>query len=718
MTENSSWLYWTENTFIKKDAKKVNNKFIAFSVPIIRAFCLYMIVIAFLILIIPVSYADLHSNIWTTGTGSSNAPFYNLNMNNITNVSNAHISNVIVETQGYYYYQSGVTYTTNGRWENSGNHNYYGEGSVSYTGYESNKTWTSPMHFEYNFDDSTWSNNKTTDGTLLFIPYDTSPNGGFSNSPLGYFATDLNSNSTYNEPIVKMYLNWKNAYNKVYGNTINSTYGNITINTKRLGTTTNIQNALVQYTYNGGINTITGRTDINGNVSFYLLPNSVIASPLEIFSTGYNYYIENIAFINPENFHQVYLTPTGLPNSTNNLQLQIRDSISGLFLGDIGIFPQSYSIFDFNGSKTRSGTTNTSIIFLEYGGDASKQLIYGDTYNLSAWATGYNKKNITYTHNSGNAVQSIYLSPSGYLNQSSELWVDIIDGSTGGTIGGSTFGIYDYITHEWWNTTSTTGELSISFVGKNKQNIIELGNQYKLFASAAGYDSIYKVITFSADKQLETLSLTYSSNVPSGNFSLNVYASKSDNAPLSGVSVLLSNGQGHTTGTNGYTQFILPAGSYSIRGRLSGYTDSTAQVTGTDGESKTINLVFVVGSTTPTPTPVVSQTIVGFEPSEIQDEVSCNSNPQFSLNIVGIFKNFMACSGVKGKQAQNLFVALGIIIICGMILGKYGKGIGVLAGVIAGSVISFALMLIPMWIMIFVLIVCGLIFAKMFVGGK
>lgn len=683
----------------------------------IKKLCLLIFI---LIVLITVVNADIHANIYTSGSAGSNAPYYYLNTGgtNFTNLSVASVIQVQVFTQGYNYYQPNILYRSNGFWSEDGTNKYFGEGSVNYISSGDNYTWTTPMELNYFFD-SSWANNATGSYTLKFNPYkDLGP--GFSPGPLGYYPTGLATCSTYLEPITKVYLYWKNANSIVYGNTVNSTYGNVTINVKRIGTTTNIQNALVQYTYNQGLNTVTGRTDINGNVSFIWLTNSVVKSPLEVFATGYNYYIEQFASTDSKTFHQIYLSPTGLPNSTNYFQLQIKDATSGVFISDLGISPQNYAIYNYNGSISRNTSTTTSIANIEYGGD-SKPLIYADVYNVSAWANGYIKKNITYTHLSSGAIQEIFLLPSGFINQTgSELWVDVIDGSSSSLLSGVNFGIYDYISGEWYNTTLISGQATIAHVGKYLQNNIVLGNNYKLFATASGYGNYYRDITFSKNQQLETLPLSYSNNIISGNFSLSVYAASSpSNIPIQGANIILSNGQSQTTGSNGYAQFILLLGTYQIRGRVSGYSDTTSSITNSDGSPQTINLYFISGSPTATQTPIVTQTIYGWNGSQ-PNEVSCIQPPYpEGWSFFDGLKNGIACSGVKGQTNQNLWLSLIIIVVLAILLGKYAKGIGVLTGAIIGAAASFGMNLLPLWILVFILLICGIVIAKMlFSGGK
>ena len=84
----------------------------------------------------------------------------------------------------------------------------------------------------------------------------------------------------------------------------------------------------------------------------------------------------------------------------------------------------------------------------------------------------------------------------------------------------------------------------------------------------------------------------------------------------------------------------------------------------------------------------------------------------------GIY-NGIACSGVRGALNQSLIMAIIIMMVCGLTLAKYGKGIGALAGVIAGAGISFGMGILPIWILVFTLLLAGLVLAGLiFKGGK
>jgi hypothetical protein len=82
-------------------------------------------------------------------------------------------------------------------------------------------------------------------------------------------------------------------------------------------------------------------------------------------------------------------------------------------------------------------------------------------------------------------------------------------------------------------------------------------------------------------------------------------------------------------------------------------------------------------------------------------------------------KNYIACNGVGTKEGQNAILSLILMIGAGSLLAKYGKGIGAIAGVVAGAAVSFYMALLPFWVLIFVCVACGVVFAgKIFGSGK
>jgi hypothetical protein len=127
---------------------------------------------------------------------------------------------------------------------------------------------------------------------------------------------------------------------------------------------------------------------------------------------------------------------------------------------------------------------------------------------------------------------------------------------------------------------------------------------------------------------------------------------------------------------------------------------------------------------TPTHTPIPNATAIISTPTMVGGYGQLNGtatvcNRSFTEISLAGFKNLLACNGITDLLSQNLAMAMCIMLFAGLILGKVAKGIGVLAGVVAGAVISMAAGLLPFWIIIVLIILAGLIFAvKIFWSGE
>lgn len=513
------------------------------------------------------------------------------------------------------------------------------------------------------------------------------------------------------------------GYNASYSDfppTVNSSYTNLTVNVKAIGTTTNIQYATV-YKWNGDGSLSTGITNSNGNVTLNYLSTSTSTGSLDVYAVGYDYYTEDYELTDYQQFKQIYLTPTNVPNSTNYIKVNLLDATTSQYIPNVNLtvtdknVSQSYSMISGTGAEfiTLTGTTKT------------RPLYFNDYYNFEGSKTGYVTNNLTIRYTSAGMVADLYLTPSALPDSGLELWLDIIDGATGYTVGGAGYQIYDSQYLQWWNGTTVTGQVAITRTGTYKQYPILLNKNYTLCASGTGYsggciytgafNSPYSIT--GQGKQPYVISLTYNGNIPTGNFSLNVYTIGTNNLAISNVGVMV-NGQGHTTNTAGVTQFILPAGTYQVTAGKDGYFSTSGVITGAAGDTKSLTLQLVSGATTPTPTPTVIPTLVGYNTSGFE-EVACVHYPYPpDWNAWQVMKNNIACFGVTGKTAQNLMLALLIIMFCGLAGATKAKGIGFIGGGIIGAAICFGLGILPIWILVFIIIVCGLVLAGLIYGKK
>lgn len=548
--------------------------------------------------------------------------------------------------------------------------------------------------------------------------------GVFPASSLSGGCKDLNGSPTdfyyayeykyYGEPVAAYNVTWVEL--PTPPSAVNSTYGNLTINVKQASTSNNIENALIEFDYDDYAS-ISGRTDVNGNLTWEFLTNKGDERDLKVFATGYAYYEQKYIMADEYQFLQIYLTPQSLPNSTNYIKVNLKDASNNLYLENANL-----TVYDYNSSEQFS---RISVLGTEYitkvGSAENKNIIYEDYYNFIGSKEGYESENVTILYSASGQVVNLYLTPTGILNTSYEMWVDIVDGATGYTIGGSTLAIYDNFHKQWRNLTLPTGQIAVTASGEYGQFPISLGRNYSLYASAPGYGIGWSNLEFTEfwDKKPFILALTYFGNVPDGNFSVNVYCvDASSYLGIGGVSVMSSDGQGHTTALNGATQFILPAGSYQIRASKDGYVSTSAIVTGSAGESKSLTLPMSISTityaTTP-PTPTVTTTGISGQPIHAGDPALCGIPTDES--IVAYIKANIACWGIEDRFSQDLALAAIIILICLFFGSRYGKGLGATIGAAVGFILSITAGLIDLWVFFALVVIAGLIFGLKLYGG-
>lgn len=510
--------------------------------------------------------------------------------------------------------------------------------------------------------------------------------------------------------------NWYNP-GKAIG--VNSSYTNLTVNVKALGTSTNIYNTLIYVIKSDGSMNV-GRTDINGNYTFNFISTSLTPVALDAYAVGYGYYSEQYLLTDTNQFKQIYLTPQGVANSTNYFKVNLLDSLTSQYISDKNA---NLSITDKNVSQTYYVINNLGSQIVELTGTAkNRPLYYNDNYNVEAVINGYITNNITFKYTSGGQVVDLYLTPSTAYLTPKEMWVDVLDPATGdgNTVGGSTVKLYDAALNQWTNTTTATGQISLTMSGTNKQQPIVIGRNYTLCASATGYSqacigpfifaSPYSNDNESVGKIPYQIGLTFNGIVPTGNFSCNVYTVDGNSyLAIQNVAILASNGAGQTTSNSGVTQFILPAGTYSFKASKTGYTASTGTITGAAGDVKSVTIpMFQNTITYATTSPTVAPTVTG-----VYGAVRNSTPSQCGVSdgtIIGYAKAHIACWGANDRYSQDLILACVIIIIFMFFGSRYGKGLGAIIGASAGFAISVGANLIDLWIFFALIILAGLIF--------
>jgi hypothetical protein len=553
---------------------------------------------------------------------------------------------------------------------------------------------------------NTSNNPKTTYGiavknawTTINIPANISNVLYFSTTDAQWFGlNELKCHGTPYTPIVK-----------------EGEYGNLTINVKSAATTAvNIENAYIEYQYHPLAGAF-GRTDINGNITFMGIEQNITPHTLSAYATGYGYYEEQYAFTKNNAFKQIYLNPINLPNSTNFIKVNMRDSSNNMVLDDLHLF-----VYDFNTSEWYERYSMNGVEYITLVGTAgNKPLIYGDSYTFVATKNGYISANETITYEYGGQVVDLYLD---YVTHEGELeiWADVVDAENGYTIGGAMISLWDNYHKEWKNKTAATGAIAISASGTNGQYPITVGTNYTICGSANGY-SKYCTEPFrfklENDKVPFILPLSLLGVAPTGNFTTTIKVIDYDTRyPIAGTAITLSNGQGVTTNTQGVAKLISPAGSYTISAYKDGYAGATQTITGADGQNVAVNFELMKGTSYPTltPTPAPTLTYIGGQP--IGEPAVCGISDG---TVFGYMLAYIACWGANDRYTQNLILASLIIIVFMFFGARYGKGLGAAIGAAAGFVISVAMNLIPLWVFFAMVIITGLIFGlRLYTANK
>jgi hypothetical protein len=293
--------------------------------------------------------------------------------------------------------------------------------------------------------------------------------------------------------------------------------------------------------------------------------------------------------------------------------------------------------------------------------------------------------------------------------------IHAVDWQSGSIIGGSTISVQEKLTNTWSNvTTGDDGYRSIKY---------PMGTPLKIVASATGYVSdflnynvqgndfvniqLYKIGTEETNISLSTLLVRTFVRNDLGQIQ-----------PLSGVTVSLSDGQVKTS-TAGAAQFTVTNGTLiNIDAFKTGYVSATKTVTPTTSLTTATLYLYSTSSTfVPTPFPTATPTI---RPTEALrgNLTTCQAVLPAGADVMDIMQNNIACWGIDDLEGQNFTMAALIILICAMVLGKFGKGDGAAIGAIIGFVISYARHLIPFYILIIAIALIAAYFAQKFFGSK
>lgn len=277
--------------------------------------------------------------------------------------------------------------------------------------------------------------------------------------------------------------------------------------------------------------------------------------------------------------------------------------------------------------------------------------------------------------------------------------------------------ILDLTTGVWTNTSYDVSNFYNAYFFYTPNSVISY------YGSAAGYYNTITETRVLPDASRGIEYKFYKNQLPPTveNVSLHVNVRNIQTQPLPQARVSINDGQKCYTNEQGSCSFyVLNNVNYTASGTAYGYGAGTAGIKTSNTSANVINLVLVRASTTTSPytgiqTPRVTPTYTntsGLTNATSLEEVTCNLDTS-DMGVFQLLMNNIACAGVKGAVAQGFVLSALIMFVFAMGLSRYAKGMGALAGVIIGAVVSFGMQLLPFWILIFVVIVCGLIFARL-----
>jgi hypothetical protein len=258
------------------------------------------------------------------------------------------------------------------------------------------------------------------------------------------------------------------------------------------------------------------------------------------------------------------------------------------------------------------------------------------------------------------------------------------------------------------------------------------GQSYTLDAVKSGYEDATASFIVPIDMNVNqgdvgaiyTIPMFPSGYISAGNCTVTVNVKDIETYyPLANVVISLTGQAQKTTGTGGESaSFIVPQNTaFIVAANKEGYCGVSESKNTSTLTYMYVPLYIKFGACsgvtpthtpiggTPTPTPTITP-IGGYGVQNGTAAVCRNPMPANSTYI-DVLKNQMACNGITDLTGQNLALAMLIMLFAGMILGKVAKGIGVLAGVIAGAVISMVMGFLPFWIIIVLIVLAGLVFA-------
>ena len=207
--------------------------------------------------------------------------------------------------------------------------------------------------------------------------------------------------------------------------------------------------------------------------------------------------------------------------------------------------------------------------------------------------------------------------------------------------------------------------------------------------------------------------------ISAGNTTVAVHVSDQETYyPVPNVQISMSNilDPKFTSQDGGSVSFILPQDTlFVVTAHKEGYCDVSESKNTTNKDYMYVDMYIKYGSCSgPVPThtqipgangtPTTTPTLIGGYGQQNGAAAVCNQLP-VNATLVDQLRNQLACNGLKDIVSQNLGLAVGIILLCGMIAASKAKGIGFAIGAGVGTVASMALGLIAFWIVLVIVII-------------
>ncbi len=306
-----------------------------------------------------------------------------------------------------------------------------------------------------------------------------------------------------------------------------------------------------------------------------------------------------------------------------------------------------------------------------------------------------------------------------------QIHVRVQDSYTGAFLANTDINIKNLRTGNWSNVTTLSGMYDFTFKNGEIIDIFVDADGYLPYSLQGHYvkvDETIYVNVYRINVGVENQTETYI-KIFKGEDSISGYT-----APLPYTFYTIENSSNSTEFYHGRTNelgmdrvYLFPSTNYilNVDGGSNYLSVSKNFNTGSISPYEVSIYLYVKSAITTSPTaiPITYGTtaipIVTHALPNAGINLTCNSDINAEVNIIGLFENAAACNGVTSKENADIIIAAFIIIVCAGILGKIASAMGALIGAGVGFVISIMLQLIPFWILIAVVIIAVVIIAAL-----